>query len=59
MWTRVIITSNRTPKDWYGVLDEDNQAEWFDEVDTQNERNAFWRRISLYVADINEKDTIP
>jgi len=59
LWTRVIITSNRTPEDWYSILNPQTDSEWFDVEDTQNERNAFWRRITAHVEDIDEKAQYP
>jgi len=50
LWTRVYITSNTTPEEWYHRLS--GHSEYYDEEDTAKERLAFWRRISLNVFNI-------
>lgn len=61
MWTRVIITSNTEPESWYQRLngfspsyESVEEKEW-----RQKESNAFWRRITLHVSDINEPAKYP
>ncbi len=55
LWTRVIITSNTIPSNWYRRL-KDVDEEWFnDEQDDfrVREQRAFWRRINLHVVNLN------
>ena len=59
MWTRVVITSNTTPEDWYSRLNTQSESEWYEEEEKQKECNAFWRRITLEVTDIDEKAEYP
>lgn len=61
MWTRVILTSNTTPEEWYQRLSP-NQSEYSTEEEHNwraKEANAFERRISLKVEDIDEKADYP
>jgi len=56
LWTRVYITSNTTPEEWYHRLTD---SEYFSEIDAAKERLAFWRRITLNVSDIHTQHTYP
>jgi len=59
LWKRVVITSNTSPEDWYSRLNTTMETEWYDEEEKQKECNAFWRRITFTVSDINEKANYP
>lgn len=61
MWTRVIITSNTSPESWYIRL-TDEYNEYVNEEEKEwrkKESNAFDRRITLRVDDIDEKASYP
>jgi len=56
LWTRVIITSNTIPENWYRRLAPVIQTDWFEEEQEDyrhREQQAFWRRITLHVRDID------
>jgi len=50
LWTRVIITSNTTPEEWYHRLS--GVSPYHDKKEIDRERLAFWRRVNLNVSDI-------
>ena len=58
MWERVYITSNTLPEDWYQRLSS-SDSDYYDAEEKQKEYNAFWRRITLHVEDIEDKAQYP
>lgn len=56
LWTRVYITSNTTPEEWYYRLTE---SQFFDDITVAKEKVVFWRRIAVNVSDITTQHTYP
>ncbi len=63
MWTRVVITSNTTPDEWYYRLNRyAHNSQFESETETEfkeREIAAFERRITLQVEDITEEAKYP